>query len=777
MGVALDDQHDLEFADVRVERRAHRVLKGGVEVPLEPKAFGVLLELIAHAGEMVTRDALLDAVWGHRHVTPAVLNRVIAMLRRAIGDDADAPHAIQTVHGLGYRFAATLRVASGDPAAPSAAAASGSVATPPPARTQRSAWHGQAGGVLLLGVALLGLAFAAWKWWPRAESPAGGAVRVAEVASAPVGANEPVSVAMLPLVLEGGAESDRAVADGLTRSLDDMLQRLPDVHVAALESAHVALTRTGEARAAADLLGVEYVLHGTLTPQSGGAVALDLELTRTRDGVPAWTSAFQQPRDQLFRIMGPTLDGVQRILRPARPAQVDPLLRASASAQDVYWLAQQQLYADLGDGRSEVIALLERAVRLDPQFALPYCSLARAYRLEAIVGRVGLEEGAAKAKAAAARALEIDPTLLCAHLESVSVLTTQWRSPEAAIAMRRTLELAPNDANVLAIAGNIAAYNGRPRDALELHLLARAADPLNPGRSEGRWIDLMLLGRYDEALAVADQLHTGTARLVWGAKVRVLYATGRFAEALDFHARDPDRESLPLFERLTAAQAYSQLGLHDSAEALVKSETPIRSSPPLYAYVRLNVFWSARRYAAARDWIEGEGALAVQEPWRSAWRGQARALAGDARGALADYDAALAQDLDRDTVAYCWLLDRMGVVQLANWAALRKAAGHDPAEAIAAYSKALQHLVDGGVDVPFIDYARAVEAALRGDDPGADAALKRALDRGWFDATAFDTDLVWREHAQAEWLLRHRRALEGAMLAERDRLETLAAAP
>ena len=87
------------FGDVVVDTRAHRVTKAGHEVPLEPKAYGVLLELLREPGAVVSRDALLDAVWGHRHVTPAVLNRVIALLRRALGDDADHPHVIRTVHG------------------------------------------------------------------------------------------------------------------------------------------------------------------------------------------------------------------------------------------------------------------------------------------------------------------------------------------------------------------------------------------------------------------------------------------------------------------------------------------------------------------------------------------------------------------------------------------------------------------------------------------------------------------------------------------------------
>lgn len=96
------------FADVVIDAGAHRLSRSGRDIALEPKAFAVLLEFLAHPDRLLTRDQLLDAVWGHSFVTPATLNRIVAQLRRALGDDSEAPRCIQTVHGLGYRFIAPL---------------------------------------------------------------------------------------------------------------------------------------------------------------------------------------------------------------------------------------------------------------------------------------------------------------------------------------------------------------------------------------------------------------------------------------------------------------------------------------------------------------------------------------------------------------------------------------------------------------------------------------------------------------------------------------------
>lgn len=65
--------------------------------PSSPKAIAALLQLLARPGELVTRDALLDAVWGHRYVRPATPNRIVTLPRRAFADDATA-HGFSTTN-------------------------------------------------------------------------------------------------------------------------------------------------------------------------------------------------------------------------------------------------------------------------------------------------------------------------------------------------------------------------------------------------------------------------------------------------------------------------------------------------------------------------------------------------------------------------------------------------------------------------------------------------------------------------------------------------------
>lgn len=97
------------FGNILVEPAAHRLERDGQPVPVEPKAYTLLVTLLRHAGELVSKDTLLDSVWGHHHVTTGVLNRVVSQLRYTLGDSSAQPRYIATVHSLGYRFIGELQ--------------------------------------------------------------------------------------------------------------------------------------------------------------------------------------------------------------------------------------------------------------------------------------------------------------------------------------------------------------------------------------------------------------------------------------------------------------------------------------------------------------------------------------------------------------------------------------------------------------------------------------------------------------------------------------------
>jgi Tol biopolymer transport system component/DNA-binding winged helix-turn-helix (wHTH) protein len=140
-----------EFDDLRVDPAAFRVTKAGSPVDLEPKAFEVLLVFLENPGRLVEKRELLEKVWPDTVVTESAMTRVIADLRRALGDDAREARYIETVPTKGYRFIAQVKQGGGtspEPPAPSP----GEAHFPP-----RAGWVTAA--VVLLGLGVFAAVF------------------------------------------------------------------------------------------------------------------------------------------------------------------------------------------------------------------------------------------------------------------------------------------------------------------------------------------------------------------------------------------------------------------------------------------------------------------------------------------------------------------------------------------------------------------------------------------------------------------------------------------
>jgi DNA-binding winged helix-turn-helix (wHTH) protein len=94
----------LRFADFVLDSDARQLRRGGAEIRLSPKAFDLLRALLARRPDVITKRDLMAQIWPDTFVVEANLNVVIAEIRRALGDDRQAPRFIRTVHGVGYAF-------------------------------------------------------------------------------------------------------------------------------------------------------------------------------------------------------------------------------------------------------------------------------------------------------------------------------------------------------------------------------------------------------------------------------------------------------------------------------------------------------------------------------------------------------------------------------------------------------------------------------------------------------------------------------------------------
>jgi DNA-binding winged helix-turn-helix (wHTH) protein len=111
----------LRFGPFEFDRSDRVLYRSGVEVPLPPRALGVLEYLLERPGKLVSKQALMDAIWKDATVTETSLIEAISVVRQTLGDDPQQPIYIQTVHRRGYRFVASLAAQPDSPASQSTA--------------------------------------------------------------------------------------------------------------------------------------------------------------------------------------------------------------------------------------------------------------------------------------------------------------------------------------------------------------------------------------------------------------------------------------------------------------------------------------------------------------------------------------------------------------------------------------------------------------------------------------------------------------------------------
>lgn len=94
----------LRFGPFQLDTSQKRLFEKGIELPIEPKLFDLLMLLITHTHQLVSREFIVESLWSGRYVTDNAINKQIANLRKLLNDDPKQSKYIQTVPKLGYRF-------------------------------------------------------------------------------------------------------------------------------------------------------------------------------------------------------------------------------------------------------------------------------------------------------------------------------------------------------------------------------------------------------------------------------------------------------------------------------------------------------------------------------------------------------------------------------------------------------------------------------------------------------------------------------------------------
>lgn len=527
-GMSPPEPASLELEDTVIDFAGRRLLRGGVVQPLEPKAFGVLALLAGTPGQAFSRDQILDAVWGHRHVTPGVLNRVMTLLRHALGEDAQSPRYLHTLHGMGYRFDLPVLAASeqavgaaretgGDPRAipaatvpviePAAAAAPGAGGQPRRRRKSDDKSRAFPHATLWLLPLLAVIAFAGWKWWPRATPSTAPATNTA----APTLER---SIAVLPLANASRDPDQQFFSDGLSDNLIDALSRFEGLKVIGRISSFQFRDSQDDATAIGAKLSVAYLVGGSVQ-RAGDVVRINASLTRVADGSTLWAEHYDRPYKDLFALQDEIASAVAgalqaKLLSPSTVAKHDD--RPPSGNIDAYNAYLQGLKHWHDEDFPKAAEYMTNAVRLDPGYAVAWAHLSGSWSTAAVfwdkdpaVAREHMRES----RLAADRALQLAPGLGPAHAARAYLQFYNFDHRGALAECRRAVQLAPDDATVLNGCGYTLAGIGKLHEAIRLREHLLSIEPLYTVNYFQYAKLLMATSRLDEAanyLRIAEGL-------------------------------------------------------------------------------------------------------------------------------------------------------------------------------------------------------------------------------------------------------------------------------
>ncbi len=346
------------------------------------------------------------------------------------------------------------------------------------------------------------------------------------------------SLAVLPLANLSADTLRSWYADGLTEALTTDLGRIRSLLVIARGS---VTPFRGTSKPLAEIargLHVDAVVEGGVQ-EAGGVVRVDVRLIRAATGYQLWADRFEEPVQNRFvledRVARGIVSALELPLSPSEEHALRTIPTKNLEAYDSYLRGKIRLRRENREDDSVAITLLERAVALDPDFAMAQAELARAY-----VARVNLfapADSAAVERAwvATEKALRLAPDLAEAHFARASVLSnlSGLFAPEPAIQEdRRALELNPNLAQAHHQLGNIYLHLGLLDKAVDEFRRTLAIDPGNYGATRRIGVALVYQGRYEDGLRLIRQVPPESNQSLWNYDVAwALLYLGRNAEA------------------------------------------------------------------------------------------------------------------------------------------------------------------------------------------------------------------------------------------------------
>jgi TolB-like protein/DNA-binding winged helix-turn-helix (wHTH) protein/Flp pilus assembly protein TadD len=574
---------------------AGELRKHGVRLKLSEQPFQILATLLARPGEIVSREELRELLWPKDTFVDFDhgLNNAVMKLREVLGDSSEHPRYIETLPRRGYRFIAPIEMknavskASGAEQIARGQALSGlGVATerapdnpgifPQVTKGERSTRFSLPRIVLLVAAVLAGSALVS-----------GITVHYVHGVNASKGKANLSSLVVLPMENLSGDKEQDYFADGMT---DELIASLAKIRSLRVISRSTAMAYKGTHKPLSQIaseLNVNAVVEGTVM-RVGNRVRITAELVQVSTDRHLWAETYESQIGDVLtlqnRVSSAIVDEIRINLTPDEKKRLAKNPSVSAEAYEDYLKGRYYWNKRSGEGFVKAIRYFEDATRRDPQYALAFAGLADCYGIigATIYGSIPAAEAAPKAKAAAVRALQIDPSLAEAQ---TSLATAQfnydWDWAGAAEGFRRAIQLDPTYATAYQRYSLYSIAMGRFDDSLEQIKKARDLEPLSISINASLGWRLYLARDYDRSIA----------------------------QLRDTLEMDPSYE----WAHLTLGQAYEEKGQYDLALEELQRAVEISNSSPLMISALAHAYALSGNHSESRKRLAQLDALSKQQ--------------------------------------------------------------------------------------------------------------------------------------------------------------------
>jgi len=559
----------VRFGVFEVDLKACELRKHGFRLKLPEQPFQILTVLLEKPGEIITRDELRNRLWqGDTFVDfDHGLNNAVMKLREVLGDSSENPRFVETIPRRGYRFIAPVEESLASPQFPAISETDKSspagVAEPalPPAAEATPGGSAQvthrpiSPSPRFTAWALVAIAFVAvlaslvYFFSRSAES--------AKVVRS-------TSLVVLPLENLSGDKEQEYFADGMT---DELIANLAKIRSLRVISRSTAMAYKGTRKPLSEIareLNVDAVVEGTVL-RVGSRVRITAELIQVSTDRHLWADTYESQIGDVLALQNRVSSAIVNEIRiNLTPEDRERLAKTPAIAPDAYedYLKGRYYWNKRSDENlTKAIGYFEDATRKDPNYALAYAGLSDCYAIisATIFGTMPASVSGPKAKAAAQRALEIDPTLAEAETSLATVrFNYDWDWSGAAAGFERAIHLNPSYATAYQRYSLYLMAIGRTQDSFDQINKARELDPLSISINFSLGWRLYMARQYDRAL---EQLRN----------------------TLEM---DPSYE-LP---HLVAGQAYEQKGQYDLAIVELRKAVDLSHGTPLMLSALANVY-------------------------------------------------------------------------------------------------------------------------------------------------------------------------------------------